>query len=414
MKKRTGKRFAVAAIVAAAVSMAWGCGNKEADTESETETSVAESETAEDGSETAAEEEEIVRPENLGEIKLGEYKGIEVETEEPYIVTDEEVDSYIKTYILPQNKQSVDDEIMEGDTANIDYVGTIDGVEFDGGSDEGFDLEIGSGRFIDGFEDGLIGYKKGDKVDVNVTFPESYGNADLAGKPAVFAVTINDVKRTPELTDALVPQLDPECRTVEEYRSKLKEQFQDNADYSARQSLSYAAIEKIVENSEITPSDEAVEWKVKDLIKNYFEPVIMQTYGLSLDDILEMQGKTRADYEAELESVAEDTVKQIMVAQEVARVQNMVVTDADLEKYAEDNHVSLDELIDAFGRETAEETVLEQKAIDFVVDNAVVKYVSADELSDTSEGEVSDDDLAESEAEADRISEESSQAETEE
>ena len=140
----------------------------------------------------------------------------------------------------------------------------------------------------------------------------------------------------------------------------------------------------------------------------------MQTYGLSLDDILEMQGKTRADYEAELESVAEDTVKQIMVAQEVARVQNMVVTDADLEKYAEDNHVSLDELIDAFGRETAEETVLEQKAIDFVVDNAVVKYVSADELSDTSEGEVSDDNLAESEAEADRISEESSQAETEE
>lgn len=410
MKKRTVKRFVAAAIVAAAAGMAWGCGNKET-AESQTETSTEESESSEDATEEAAEE-EIVRPESLGEIKLGEYKGIEVETEEPYIVTDEEVDSYINTYILPQNKQSVDDEIMEGDTANIDYVGSIDGVEFEGGSDEGFDLEIGSGRFIDGFEDGLIGYKKGDKVDLNVTFPESYGNADLAGKPAVFAVTINDVKRTPELTDELVPQLDPECRTTEEYRSKLKEQFQDNADYSARQSLSYAAIEKIVENSEITPSDEAVEWKVKDLIKNYFEPVIMQTYGMSLDDILEMQGKTRADYEAELESVAEDTVKQIMVAEEVARVQNMVVTDADLEKYAEDNHVSVDELINAFGRERAEETVLEQKAIDFVVDNAVVKYVSSAEEEASSEASESEESPAVSDTE--NAGNEGSQSETEE
>ncbi len=389
------KKIAVSAlIVAAAVFAAWGCGKKEAEPES----SAVETEAETEEESEESEEEEPIRPENLGEIRLGDYKGIEVETEEPYIVTDEEVDIYINSYILPQHKQSVDDEITEGDTVNIDYVGRMDGVAFDGGSAEGTDLTIGSGRFIDGFEDGLIGYKKGDKVDVNVTFPDPYeSNPDLAGKPAVFEVTVNDVKRTPELTDAIVSELDTECKTVAEYKRKLKDQFQENADYSARQALSYAAIEKVVENSEVSPSEEAVEWKVKDLIKNYFEPVILQSYGMSLDDVLAAQGKTRADYEAELESVATDTVKQIMVADEVARLQNIVVTEADLKEYADGNNVSFDEFIDTFGRERAEQTVLEQKAIDFVVDNAVVKYVSPEEAA--SEPQPEDLELPEEETE---------------
>ena len=152
-----------------------------------------------------------------------------------------------------------------------------------------------------------------------------------------------------------------------------------------------------MENSEVNPSEEAVEWKVKDLIKNYFEPVILQSYGMSLDDVLAAQGKTRADYEAELESVATDTVKQIMVADEVARLQNIVVTEADLKEYADGNNVSFDEFIDTFGRERAEQTVLEQKAIDFVVDNAVVKYVSPEEVA--SEPQPEDLELPEEETE---------------
>ena len=374
MKKKFGKKFAVAALALMAAAAVQGCGGKTEETASEETVS---EETASGETEEA---QEIVKPDSLGEIKLGEYKGIEVETEEPYIVTDEEVDIYIDSYILPTHQQSVDAEIEEGDTVNIDYVGSIDGVEFDGGSAEAFDLTIGSGRFIDGFEDGLVGYKKGDKVDVNVTFPDPYeNNPDLAGKPALFEVTVNDVKRTPELTDEIVPELDPECKTAEEYKRKLKEMMQESADYSSRQSLAYVAIEKVVENSEITPTEEAVEWKVNDLIVNYFEPMMVQNYGISLDDMLSLQGSTREEYKKELEPVAEEAVKQLMVADEIARVQNLVVTDDDIREYAEESNVSFEEFVDILGRELAEETVLEQKAIDFVVDNAVVKYISASE-----------------------------------
>ena len=386
MKKRTGKRFAAAAIVAAAVSMAWGCGNKEADTESETETSVAESETAEDGSETAAEEEEIVRPESLGEIKLGEYKGIEVETEEPYIVTDEEVDSYIKTYILPQNKQSVDDEIMEGDTANIDYVGTIDGVEFDGGSDEGFDLEIGSGRFIDGFEDGLIGHKKGETVSLDLTFPEDYSpNPDLAGQAVVFEVTINSISEPAALTDEWAAA-NTDYGTAEEYRNAQKESLVQQTDNEYESQVKSDLFQQVTENSEIKDYPEEALNDLKTDIETQMDNLYTSTYGVSLDEYLESQGISQEEADQSFDETAKSYLSQYMITQAILDAEGITLTEADYEK-ALDEFAQLSGFSDgeAIKSMYSDMTVLKGNVLWNVACDAIMSTANITETTETAE-----------------------------
>lgn len=384
-------------VIAAAALMMGGCGKKaesgettvsqEAATESDAAADGnTESTEAEDSAETDAEIEalkNVKKPDSLGTITLGAYDGIEISTDAPYTITDEDVDGYIGYYILPGYIDSVEDAAKDGDTVNIDYVGKKDGVAFDGGTASGYDLVLGSQSFIDGFEDGLIGAKKGETRELNLTFPENYGNEELAGADVVFEVTVNDVKRVPELTDALAEQIDSETKTAAAYREKIRDVMQQNEDHSARQTLAYQAINTVVENSEITVAQDAVDWKVADLIANYYDPMMKQSYGMGLSQMLAMQGQTLDEFKSDLSEVAEETVKQMLVMDAIAAEQNFQAEEADLQNFADRNNLTLSELQQSVGEEDLRTAVLEDQATDYVVDHAKVSYTASEETGET-------------------------------
>lgn len=397
MRKKNLVRNIAAGVLAATVLALSACGAKENQTTSAAATesnasagesgSQAESSAAAGESGASAEQSadaaaiealNPVRPESLGEIKLGEYKGITVNTAEPYTVTDEDVESYLEYGILPNYTEEAE-TVEDGDTVNIDYEGKIDGKAFDGGTAKGQSLVIGSGSYIEGFETGLIGAKKGDKVSLNLKFPEDYGKEELNGKDVVFDVTVNSVSRKRVLDDALAKEigtkdLQKEVNTVDELKTAIKSQMQESYDYQNRQQLSYDAIDAVVKNSEVTPSEEAVSWKVDDLVKNYYDPMLKQSYGFGLAQMLSMQGQSLDAFKTDIRDMAEQTISQMLVMESIAAAENFKVTDADIQKFAEENGTTVENLKSGASDEEIEEAVLQQLATDYVVDNAKVVY----------------------------------------
>ena len=208
--------------------------------------------------------------ENLGTATLAEYKGVKVNVPAPE-VTDEEVQQKIDTALSQNPKEvEVDRAAQEGDVVNIDFKGSQDGVEFAGGSAQGQDLELGSGSMIDGFEDGLMGAKKGDKKELNLTFPENYREESLAGPAVVFEVTVNAVKEKQDavLDDEFVQGIS-EYQTVEEYkesiRSDLMEQKEKSADYQIQQTV----LQTVVDGSEVKLSKNALSKRYNNSLKQY-------------------------------------------------------------------------------------------------------------------------------------------------
>lgn len=399
MKKK--KLTWMAALCLAAACTAAGCGSTasettgaseaesgtEAEASEETETASGEEtgeETTQAGTVDPSEIEaiEVLRPDSLGTAKLGKYEGVAITAPEPYTVTEVDVDSYIQYYVLPSYIASVDDAAQLGDTVNIDYVGTKDGVAFDGGSAEGTDLELGSGRFIDGFEDGLVGHKKGEEVSLDLTFPEDYFNEDLAGAEVVFDVTINDVKRVPELTDGLAAEIDPNSTTAEEYVENVRAMLQENEDFTEHQNLSYLAISAVVEDSEVEPSEEAVEWKISDLIVNYYEPMLNQSYGFGLAEMLSMQAVTLEEFRDQLREAATQEVSQLLVADEIAKEQNLAVGEQELEDFAARYHMTLQDMLTNYSQEELDALVKEQLAMDYIVEHAEITYADEEETAE--------------------------------
>ncbi|MFT4008196.1 MAG: FKBP-type peptidyl-prolyl cis-trans isomerase [Lacrimispora sp.] len=212
----------------AAATLISGCGKKAAEGTTAAETTATESSAEESSAPETMASVDLTGMDN-GTITLGNYKGIEV-TKTPVEVTDEEVDQAVQSALQAKATYvEVDRAVEDGDKVNIDYVGTKDGVAFDGGTAQGQDLTIGSNQFIDGFEDGLIGAKKGDKVTLNLAFPENYQNTDLA--EPVFEVTVNTIseQQIPEINDAFV-QENSDFKTVDEYKGKKKPLSDKNAD----------------------------------------------------------------------------------------------------------------------------------------------------------------------------------------
>lgn len=321
---------------------------------------------------------DVERPESLGEIKLGKYEGIELTTEEAAKATEADVDAYLESYILPNYLESTEDAARLGDTVNIDYVGKKDGVAFDGGTAEGQDLTLGSGRFIDGFEDGLVGHKKGEKLQLDLTFPENYGNEELNGAAVTFDVTINEVKRIPELSDGLAAEIDPSVTTAAEYRNKILTQLQENADYAAEQHLSYLAMDAVVKDSEVKPTEEAVDWQIAEMITGYFEPMMLQSTGLGLADMLNMQGLSLDAFKEQLKESAEESVCQIMVMDEIAKEQNISASEEQIKAWAEKNGTTVEALQETATDEEIKTTVTEQLAIEYVIEKAKITYTPAE------------------------------------
>lgn len=251
-------------------------------------------------------------------LTLADYANISVPADE-VAATDEEVDADIQSTLESHKEANTDAalEIKDGDEVNIDYVGTIDGVEFDGGNSngEGYDLTIGSGSFIDDFEQQLIGHKPGENVSVEVTFPDDYDGEDVAGKDAVFAVTINSISVTPELTDAFVAENITEegVTTAEEYRNFVKNKFYE-------QHLKEYLTNYIIENTTVKSYPSDYLKKVRATTKYNDESMLQyfSSYGMTnVWDLRDDSIKDELSYEKELRTRAKETAKNAMVYQAI-------------------------------------------------------------------------------------------------
>ena len=380
MKKR--KLFASAAILAMAI-MAAACGKKAEtkDSEKASGSEVSASTLTEDSPEVKELEALKVPAEpklsEMGKITLPDLKGITVTVEPLETVTTEEVDQAIQK-TLEQNPTAVKDASKEGDTVNIDYSGTINGEKFDGGTAEKQDLKLGSGDFIPGFEDQLIGKKAGDEVTVKVTFPESYGNTELAGKDAEFAVKIHEVKRVATLTDEWVKNYEgTTAETVESYRDQVREQLQARKDFNYHSNIQDQALQQISEQAKIEPSDKLMEYAKAYILDATLSQ--MKSYGMSVADIINMSGKTVAEYKEDAYARAEDYAKQLFLMRKLAADQGIKATDALLDELAEAESeltgvkTNRIKLIEQYGKELVEEAAIRNAVMEYVETQIKVK-----------------------------------------
>ena len=331
------KKKMLAVLLTVAVSMtAVACGDK-ASEEQDTETVKETTETAQQDT-TAAEAVTAVggymKDLNAEDyVTLGEYKGVEVTLDEPEI-TDEYLDGYIE-YVQQNNAVStpVTDRAVEmGDVVNIDYVGKIDGVAFDGGSAQGSDLTIGSGQFIDGFESGLIGKKKGEEVTLDLNFPDPYQkNPDLAGKAVQFKVKINKISEPAELTDAWVAE-NTDLKTADEYKAEIKASLTESAEMEYKNTKKSNLFQALVNVSTINEyPDELVE-KAKKIMEKRFETSYAEPAGMTLEEYWEAQDISQEDADKIVEQSAKSSLEQSMYVQALLDAEGVVFTQEDYEK----------------------------------------------------------------------------------
>ncbi|WP_243126646.1 trigger factor [Clostridium sp. HBUAS56010] len=365
------KIFKVCMLGLVAATLVSGCGKK--DTKETKEGTATATEATEAAAPETAEVKDLSDIDN-GKVTLGEYKGIEV-TKEPIEVTDEEISQAIDNDLAAKLKTvDVDREVKDGDVVNIDYVGTKDGVAFDGGTAKGADLTIGSNQFIDGFEDGLIGAKKGEKVSLNLTFPERYQNADLAGKAVVFDVTVNGVKekQKPELNDEFVKE-NTSFKTVEEYKESKKQDLLKSKGDQADQKVKNDIYTAIANDAKIEPDQKAIDANYENLIATYTNQAA--NYGLDFATFVgAFTGMNEEDFKNTMKAQAEEIVKQRLVVSAIADKEEIKVTDDDRKEVADQlGYESAEKLIEAETKYAVDDFIMNQKVMDFLTENAVIK-----------------------------------------
>ena len=393
------KRKVIAALLLGMAITVTGCsGNTTKDTNAATEAASetatgTESATASAESEAGTEAAERPDYKALDYVTLGKYKGLEV-TLESADVTDEEIDQQIVSDLSSSDKMEEVKEgtVESGDVANIDYEGKLNGEAFEGGTDKGYDLTIGSGSFIDGFEDGLIGKKIGETVDLNLTFPENYGSTELAGKDVVFTVTINSVKRAPELTDALVVEISDEYKTVEEYRNSIKEQLetQNKSDQHTQElnDLVAAAYENATVNDY---PQEMIDYQLES-VTSYYKSYAEQ-YGMEYADFLEQQvGMTEEEFVKQMTETVKKSLGQEMVLRAIAETENVEISDEKFQEKASEyaqqmGSTDVDAFIKQYGKSTIMASILQDEAVDILEKNAVVKNADGTLAETTAETE---------------------------
>lgn len=309
------------------------------------------------------------------EVTLGDYKGLTVEKKEVK-VSAAEVNHELEHMKESRVKYvSVDREIKNGDTATIDFVGKIDGNKFDGGSAEDFDLEIGSGSFIDNFEDQLVGLKKGDKKDVNVTFPENYHVAGLKSKPAVFEVTIKDVKEKqyPEIDDKFADEVS-EFATLKELKDDIKKKLAERKTREAQSEAESKLIDQICDNAKVEIPQVMIDNQVEDFIKEFERRLSYQ--GLNLDGYFQYAGTTLDALRKSREEDAKKTVKTRLVLTAIMEKENIDVSEQEIaDKFNEgskDKPKTIEEIQKTFGPDQYNymaNSLLLNKLMKFLKDN---------------------------------------------
>lgn len=284
------------------------------------------------------------------EVKLGDYKSIELEKIE-YNVTDEMIDNELRL-VQEQNGRIIDAgdrEIKDGDIVTIDFAGYLNEEQFEGGTAEGYELEIGSGSFIPGFEEQLVGKKKDEEVEVNVTFPEEYQEESLAGKEVVFKVTIHEIKEKelPELDDELAKDVS-EFDTLDEYKASIKEKLEEEAKNREEVEKENKTIEKIVELSEFEIPEGMIESQLETEVQEFNHR--LQSQGLEFDQYLTITGSTVEDLKVQLRPAAEKRVAIDLVLEAIGKAENIEVTDEDID-------AELNKIADIYEQEDKEEFI---------------------------------------------------------
>lgn len=306
--------------------------------------------------------------------KLGEYKGVEV-TKASTEVTDEELDTRIQSILdaNPEYVEITDRAAQIGDTVDIDYVGMKDGEAFEGGTAQDYKLELGSGSFIDGFEDGLVGAETGAELSLNLTFPDPYpNNPDLAGQKVVFDVTVNGIeeKKDAVLDDNFVQRMS-DFATVDEWKADTLADMEAEKEKAADQQLESSAFMAAVNNSEFELNQEAVDENYDNQLAYYTSMV--QVYGMTLETYVSMFGMTEDQFKEELKNSAELAIKQQLLSQAIAEKEGLTVEDADRQPIADQYGMDIATLQDTYGAEAVDEQAMLFKVVDFIKENAVVK-----------------------------------------
>ncbi|MEC1753706.1 MULTISPECIES: trigger factor [Bacillus] len=309
------------------------------------------------------------------EVKLGEYKGLGIEKDDT-AVTDEDVQNELKALQERQAELVVKEEgaIEEGNTVVLDFEGFVDGEAFEGGKAENYSLEVGSGSFIPGFEDQLVGLEAGAEKDVEVTFPEEYHAEDLAGKPAVFKVKIHEIKakELPELDDEFAKDIDEEVETLAELTEKTKKRLEEAKENEADAKLREELVLKASENAEIDVPQAMIDTELDRMLKEFEQRLQMQ--GMNLELYTQFSGQDEAALKEQMKEDAAKRVKSNLTLEAIAKAENLEVTDeevdAELSKMAEAYNMPVENIKQAIGSTDAmKEDLKVRKAIDFLVEN---------------------------------------------
>ena len=313
------------------------------------------------------------------EVKLGAYKDLEVSVEVSKEVTDAEVDERIER---ERNNLAElvlkDGAAAEGDTVVIDFVGSVDGVEFDGGKGDNFSLGLGSGQFIPGFEDQLVGHSAGETVDVVVTFPKDYQAADLAGKEAKFVTTIHEVKEkeVPALDDELAKDIDEEVETLAELKEKYRKELAEAKEAAYNDAVEAAAIDLAVENAEIVDlPEEMIHEEVHRAVNEFLGN--MQRQGISPDMYFQITGTTQEDLHKQYEADAAARTKTNLVVEAVAKAEGFEASaeevEAEITSLATDYNMEADRVRQLLSEEMLKHDIAVKKAVEVITSTAKVK-----------------------------------------
>ena len=377
-----------------------GCGNNKSEADS-SDAQATEQEADTSSSKTDSEgNTRLVSVDSVEKyVTIADYKGITLDNTVQE-VTDTDIDNRVAENL--QNKsETVNDAdavIQNGDTATINFVGTKDGEAFEGGTANNYDLVIGSGTMIPGFEEGIVGMKKGETKDVTVTFPESYRNSDLAGQEAVFQITVQSFKRPPELTDGWVTA-NTDYQNTDEYKESVRSELEQENQEQAENSLRSTAWNTVYTNSEVVEYPEEDVNDAVETFKKQAEAYAKQA-DMELEDFVESQGVSMDDFEAQCQQYAQAKVKQDLIIQGIMDAEGMTLEDEEslaiqnqlVEQYASGD---LAALIDTYGQVAVDESIGLMRVQDFIIANANYDQPAADTADSQAADEAETTDTAE-------------------
>ena len=388
MKKKT----VLAMLIMCMAFSSAACGNEKEGSTAQTE-ETAEGETGGNETEGASEDGEeaekvrLVSVSNVSDyVTIGTYKGLELDNiVQP--VSDEDVEAEIEYRLQDSSEEVTDGTVEEGDFATVNFTGTIDGQDFEGGTEEDYDFTVGDSGMVSDFDNGVIGMKKGETKEVTVAFPEDYSDPAVAGKTAVYEITLQRFTRAPELTDEWVAE-NSDVKTTDEYRQAVKAELEENANEMAKLDLYASAWTMVLDASEVKeyPQEDldAAVQAYKDLNDQY-----IQEAGMDMSEFLESQGITEEEYEEECTRYAEAKVEQNLIVQGIMDQEGLSFEDQETQELQgqliqEYGVTDINQMVEIYGQQEVNESLALLRVEKFIVDNATIdeKVGGGDDLAE--------------------------------